>query len=391
MDLGFSEEQELIRESAKEFFEKECPSDRVRELKQDPKGYDPIMWQSMVDLGYTGLAIPEKYGGTEDEFLDLVVFMEEIGRNIAPSPFFSTVVLCALPILSFGTHQHKQRALPAIAHKGEIWSLALNEASFHFQSSDIKLRAIMQGETVLLNGTKLFVPYAHVAKHLLIVARTSQDDNLGDGTTLFMVEADSPGIQVEIIPTIAHDMRCEVQFNQVEVSVDNILGVKDQGWEVVEYILQHGAILKCAEMLGGAQAVLDLTTRYIKQRVQFDKPISSFQGLQHRMVELFSQIEGLKYLIYKAAWSINAGSPSKMLISMAKAKANRIYQQVCFDGMVMHGAIGFTEEMDIGLYHLRTKALEFDCGGTDFHNERIATELETYQPDFLSLHSSLSS
>ncbi len=385
MDLGFSEEQELIRKSAREFFEKECPMERVRELKQDPKGYDPIMWQSMVDLGYTGLAIPEEYGGTEGEFLDLVAFMEEVGRNIAPSPFFATVVLCALPILYFGTHQQKQRALPAIAQKGEIWSLALNEASFHFQSSDIKLRATLQGETYLLNGSKLFVPYGHVAKHFLVVARTGEGDDLGDGITLFMVEADSPGIQVHIIPTTAHDMRCEVQFDQVKVSENNILGAKDKGWEVFEYALQHGATLKCAEMLGGAQAVLDLTTRYLKQRVQFDKPIGSFQALQHRMVELFSQIEGLKYLIYKAAWSINIGSPSKMLISMAKAKANRIYQQVCFDGMVMHGAIGFTEEMDIGLYHLRTKAMEFDCGGTDFHNERIATELEKYQPDFLFL------
>jgi alkylation response protein AidB-like acyl-CoA dehydrogenase len=385
MDLGFSDEQELIRESAREFFEKECPRERVRELKQDPKGYDPIMWQSMVDLGYTGLAIPEEFSGTEGEFLDLVAFMEEVGRNIAPSPFFATVVLCAFPILHFGTHQQKQRTLPAIASGGEIWSLALNETSFHFQSSDIKLRATLQGETYLLNGRKLFVPYGHVAKHFLVVARTGEGDDLGKGITLFMVEADSPGIQVRMIPTTAHDMRYEVHFDQVKVSENNILGAKDKGWDVVEYTLQHGAILKCAEMLGGAQAVLDLTTRYIKQRVQFNKPIGSFQALQHRMVDLFSQIEGLKYLVYEGAWSINIGSPSKMLISMAKAKANRIYQQVCFDGMIMHGAIGFTEEMDIGLYHLRTKAMEFDCGGTDFHNERIATELENYQPDFLFL------
>jgi acyl-CoA dehydrogenase len=385
MDLAFTKEQDLIKRSARDFFKKECPTDKVRELKRDPEGYDPAMWQSMVDLGFTGLVIPEEYGGTEGEFLDLVAFMEEVGRYIVPSPFFSTVVLSALPIQHFGTPQQKQAVLPAIAEKGEIWSLALNEDAFHYQPSDVKLRATQQGETYLLSGNKLFVPYGHAAGHFLVAARTGEEDDAEAGITLFMVKADAPGIQVQVIPTTAHDMRCEVRFDQVEVSEDRILGTKARGWEIIEHILLCGSVVKSAEMLGGAEAVLDITTRYLKQRTQFDKPIGSFQALQHRMVELLSQIEGLKYLIYEAACSISAGSPSKMLISMAKAHANKIYHQVCYDGIIMHGAIGFTEEMDIGLYHLRTRAMTSDCGGTSFHNERIASELEVYQPEFLSL------
>lgn len=385
MDLGFTKDQDLIRKSAREFFEKECPKDKVRELKEDEKGYDPKMWKKMIELGFLGLVIPEAYGGMEGDYLELVILMEEIGRNIVPGPLFTTVGVCAPAILEYGTDAQKDVILPAIAEKGQIWTLALTETAANYEASDIELTAVSEGEGYILSGTKLFVSYANVADRLLVVTRTTKHENPEEGITVFIVDKDNPGINVEVMPTAARDMRCEVSFDNVSVSKENILGKVDQGWDIVEFILRYATVLKCAEMLGGSQSVLEIATKYAKERHQFDKPIGSFQAVQHKLVNLLTEIEGLKYLVYEAAWNIDVGSPSKTLASMAKIKANEVYHLVCYDGMIVHGAIGTTEEMDVGLYRLRTKTNEFDCGGTDFHRERVARELETYEPLFLMM------
>ncbi len=385
MDFSFTKDQELIRKSIKEFFEKECPKDKVRELKEDKKGYDPKMWKKMVKLGYTGLVIPEEYGGTEGEFWDILIFMEEMGRNIVPTPYFPTVVFCAMPILEFGTEAQKKKILPKIAEKGEIWAYAQIEESSEQDASGITMSAAMSGEDYTLNGSKLFVSYANVANQLLVVARTAEAENPEEGLTVFIVDAGAEGVVCDVIPTTARDMRCELRFDNVKVPRDNILGEPGKGWAVVDYIQQHAAVLKAAEMSGGAHAVLNITVKYAKERKQFDKPIGSFQAIQHRLVDMLTEVEELQYLVYKAAWRINSGSPSRRLNSIAKAKANGVYHRVCYHGIVMHGAIGWTEEMDIGLYHLRTRSMEFDAGNTDYHNDLIASELEKSEPEFLTL------
>ena len=385
MDLGFTKDQDLIRKSAREFFEKECPKDRVRELKEDEKGYDPKVWDKMVELGFTGIVIPEKYGGMEGDYLELVILMEEIGRNIVPSPFFPTVCACAPAILACGTDEQKQDILPGIAEGGQIWALALTEATAGYDPGDLEMDATPGDDGYVLSGSKLFVSYANVADRLLVVARTGGKENGQAAVTAFIVDAQSPGITMEIMPTAARDMRCEIVFDKARVPKENVLGDVDRGWDVVEYILHYATVLKCAEMSGGAQAVLELATNYARERHQFDQPIGSFQAVQHKLVDLLTEVEGLKNLVYEAAWHMDMGLPSKMLVSMAKTKANRVYQQACLDGMLVHGAIGFTEEMDVGLYRLRATAMEFDCGASDFHLERIAQELENYEPDFLVL------
>ncbi len=385
MDFGFTKDQDLIRKSAREFFEKECPKEKVRELKEDKIGYDSKMWKKLAGLGYMGLVIPEEFNGTEGEFLDLMIFMEEMGRNIVPCPFFTTVCQCAPAIQEFGTKSQKKKILPKIAEKGEIWSYAVNEEKANYEASDIQLIATTEGDGFVLNGMKLFVPYANSAKKLLVVGRTRQSENPEDGITLFMVDAKSNGIEIEEIPTAARDMKCEVRFTNVKVAKDDVLGEVDGGWKIVDYVLQYGAVLKAAEMSGGVQAALEIATNYAKERYQFGKPIGSFQSLQHRLVNMLTEVDGLKNLVYEAAWNMSEGTPDRMLNSMVKVKANRAYHRVCYDAVYIHGAIGWTEEMDISLYLLRAKANENDCGGTDFHNERIAAELENYEPDFLAM------
>ena len=197
-----------------------------------------------------------------------------------------------------------------------------------------------------------------------------------------MVDAKSPGVKTAVMPTAAHDKQCEVTLDKVKVPKEKVLGERDKGWDVIEFIIQRASVLKSAEMLGGAETALDIANAYAKERVQFDKPIGSFQAIQHKLAGMLVDVEGLRYLVYEAAWHISSGSPSPLLNSMAKAKANEVYQRTCLHSVKVHGAIGFTEELDLSLYFLRTKALEFALGDTKFHGERIAVELENYQPLF---------
>ena len=321
VDFGLTKDQQLIQKFVRQFLEKECPKDRVRELKTDEKGYDPGVWEKMVELGFVGLAIPEEYEGMGGDYLEVMIFMEEAGRNLFPSPFFATVALCALPIERFGSNTQKQLVLPAIAG-GQIWTLALMEASADFEAADIELTAEKEGDAYVLNGIKQFVPFAGAAEKFLVVGRTGTEGGAEAGITVFMVDAASPGISLDLIPTAARDQRFEVRFDSVRVAATDIIGRANQGWEIIEYLLQVATVLKCAEMSGGAQAVLELTRRYARERVQFGKPIGSLQAIQHKLANTFIAVEGLKNLVYEAAWHINIGKPITELVSMVKVKAN---------------------------------------------------------------------
>ena len=373
MDFGLSEEQEMLRASATEFLVKECPKSKVRELEEDDRGYDPGLWHKMGDeMGWMGLVLPEQYGGAGGDLMELAILLEAMGGNIVPSHFFCTVVLAALPVMEYGTDEQKGRFLPKVASGEQIWSLALTESSVAYEASGINLRASLEQEGYLLTGTKFLVPYAHVADYLLVVARTSEAKK---GISIFLVNAKSPGMEIEVVPTLARDKLCVVTFNKVRISKDNILGKKGQGWGIVNFILQRAIVLKCAEVLGACEAVIEMTNAYVKGRIQFDRPIGSFQALQHRMVDRFIDVEGLRYLVYEAAWEVSTGSASDLHISMAKAKANEVYQRTCIDCIKNHGAIGFTADQDIGLYYRRVKAAEFFLGDPNFHRERVAVGL----------------
>lgn len=378
MDFSLSSDQELIKSTARKFIANECPRDVVRELNRSEKGYDPGMWRKMADLGWMGLALPEAYGGFGGGMLDLALVMEEMGRGLLPGPFFPTIATCSLPILAFGTEEQKEKYLPPIVSGENIWSMAYLEEAGTEEATGIRMSARAEGDVYLLDGTKLFVPYSQVADWFLVVARTSDGPDPRQGITVFIMQAGSSGIEMDLLPTMANDKQYELRFSRVSVPKENILGEPDKGWFVMEHIHQRIALLKSAEMLGGAQAVLEMTTEYAKQRIQFGAAIGSFQAVQHNLVDLFIQIQGLHYLIYEASWRIDAGLPAfpaAPMISKAKAKANEVWQRTCIDCMKLHGAIGFTEELDIGLYHLKTRANLAHGGDTLFHLEQIAEKL----------------
>jgi alkylation response protein AidB-like acyl-CoA dehydrogenase len=256
-----------------------------------------------------------------------------------------------------------------------VWTFALAESSGEFKASEVGLRAVLSGKDYVLEGHKLFVTDAHVIDYFLVVGRTGEGERPENGITLFIVDARRPNVKVEAIPTIGGDRQFKVSFDGVTVPEDNILGKVGAGWDIVDFTLQRAAVLKCAEMSGACQAVLDMTSGYARERIQFDRPIGSFQAIQHKLADMLIDVEAVQYLLYQAAWGISVGSPSPWQISAAKAKANEAYQRICIEAIAAHGAIGYTMDHDVGLYYRRVKAAQFAAGDTDLHREVIAAGL----------------
>jgi alkylation response protein AidB-like acyl-CoA dehydrogenase len=375
MDFNFTEHQNMLRDEARRFLTKECPKTKVKELEKSDKGYDPEIWRRMAEMGWMGLVLPEENEGLNADFVDLMVLMEEMGRNILPGPFFATVALCALPMLEYGNDAQKAAYLAAISRGEKIWTLAMTESSGGYNASAIKAVAKPEGGEFVINGEKMFVPYADAADYLLIIARTAKGKVPEKGLTFFIVDAKRPGVSIEAIPTLTGERQCKVSFKDVKVTKENVLGKVGQGWDIVEHIMRKATVLKCAEVSGACQAVLDMSNTYAKERLQFGKPIGSFQVIQHKLVDMLIDVEGLQYLVYQAAWLLSTGAPCNLQIAMTKARANEVYRSVALSGVKIHGAIGFTMDHDIGLYYRRVLGAASFLGDTDFHLEKIASNI----------------
>ena len=375
MDFNFSEHQNMLRDEARRFLARECPKTKIKEMEKDGKAYDSQVWRDMAEMGWMGLVLPEEYEGLNADFIDLMILMEEMGRNILPGPFFTTVALCALPILEYGTDSQKTEYLAPIGRGEKIWTLALTESSGGYGASTIQAGAKLAGGEYVINGEKMFVPYADAADYLLVVARTAKGKVPEKGLTFFIVDAGKPGITIETIPTFTGERHCKITFKNVKVTEKDVLGKVGQGWDIVEHIMRKAAVLKCAEVSGACQAVLDMSNTYAKERLQFGKPIGSFQVIQHKLVDMLIDVEGLRYLVYQAAWLLSTGAPCDLQIAIAKARANEVYRSVTLSGIKIHGAIGFTMDHDIGLYYRRVLGAESLLGDTDFHLEKIATNI----------------
>ncbi|MBN1643371.1 MAG: acyl-CoA/acyl-ACP dehydrogenase [Dehalococcoidales bacterium] len=374
MDLRFTEEQEMLKTSAKDFLVAECPKSKVRELEEDKIGHSPELWKKMAELGWMGLIIPEQYQGMGMTFQDGMALIEEVGRNLLPEPFISTLV-ASFAILAAGSESQKQEFLPKIS-RGEIKvSLAYLEENGKYDVSGITIKAAPRGEDFILNGTKMFVEMAHIADYLVCAARTGDSAKPEDGITLFIIDAKSPGITTEIIPTIASDKLCEVKFDNVQIPKNNVLGEVNKGYQALKDALRKAAIVKSVESVGSMQACIDMTVAYMKERVQYGRPIGAFQALQHLIADAWIATQTARYLVYEAVWKESSGLPCDKEASMAKAYTNEAYKFVSKWGIRLHGGIGTSREHDMSLYYRRAKAADCAYGGTDFHNEIVAREL----------------
>lgn len=373
MNFGFNEEQELLRNTARKFFENECGSDTVRRLMETPEGISAELWKKLAEQGWLGLIYPEQYDGTGLGLVDLVVLMEEMGRAVAPGPYFSTVLLGGLAILEAGGEGQKKEWLPRIAAGDKRVALAWMEPSAQLGPAGVTLTAVKRGETFTLSGTKLFVHDAHTADALVVAARTRPGAG-ADGVSLFLLPKGTKGLEVTLLPTMDQTRKlCEVACSDVTVGSDALLGAAGAGWAPLSRVLDRATVALCAEMCGGAQKVLDMTVEYAKIRQAFGRPIGSYQGVKHRAADMLVDVENSKSITYYAAWALDENSPEAPLaVSMAKAYVSDAYRRVAAGGIQLHGGIGFTWEHDLHLYFKRAKGSEFTFGDATHHRERVA-------------------
>ena len=375
MNLDLTEEQEMLRSMARDFLTKECPKTLVRELEEDEKGYLPDLWAKMAELGWMGLVLPEEYGGQGMGFLDLIVLLQEMGRNILPGPFFCTVVLGSLPILLAGSDEQKKDILPKIASGGLIATMALYEPNAVYGPAGVQAKATPQGDNFVITGTKLFVENAHIADLIIVAARTKEAGAPEEGITLFLVDPKSAGLKCEVVPTIGMEKLCEVVLDNVTVPSNKVLGEVDKGWDIIAKTLDHATIAKCSESVGGQEATLDMTLEYVKERVQYKRPVGTFQVIQHYCANMWTNVATSRNLMYKVAWGLSEGLATPGDISAAKAWVNQAYKFVTERAVQCHGAIGLTRDHDVGLYYRRAKSADVVFGDSEYHKEIVAQQM----------------
>jgi alkylation response protein AidB-like acyl-CoA dehydrogenase len=373
MNFGFNDEQELLRSTARKFFENECGSDTVRRLMETPEGISPDLWTKLAEQGWLGLVYPEAYDGMGLGLVDLVVLMEEMGRAVVPGPYFSAVLLGGLAIAEAGSEGQKKEWLPRIAAGDRRVALAWMEPSAQLGPAGVTLTALEKGGRYTLSGTKLFVHDAHTADALVVAARTRPGAG-ADGVSLFLLPKGTKGLEVTLLPTMDQTRKlCEVTLSDATVGADALLGAAGAGWAPLARVLDRATVALCAEMCGGAQKVLDMTVEYAKIRQAFGRPIGSYQGVKHRAADMLVDVENSKSITYYAAWALDEGAAEAPLaVSMAKAYVSDAYRRVAAAGIQLHGGIGFTWEHDLHLYFKRAKGSEFTFGDATHHRERVA-------------------
>jgi alkylation response protein AidB-like acyl-CoA dehydrogenase len=373
MDFGFSEEQEMLRKSARDFLAKESPMTYVRQMMEDDRGFRDDQWRKMADLGWMGLILPEEHGGAGLDFVDMVVVLEEMGRVVLPGPFFSTVIMGGVAIAEGGSAAQRQELLPKLAAGGLRVTLAQLEPNARWDADGIQLEARKAGGGWRLSGTKLFVPDAHTADLVVVAGREPGSKGI-EGVSLFLVDAKAAGVTTALLKTMDQTRKlCEVVLKDVAVPADRVLGTPGQGWKLLDRVVDRGKVGLCAEMCGGAQKVLEMSVDYAKVREQFGRPIGSFQAIQHKCANMLVEVESSKSVTYYAAWAVANDVPEAPLsAAMAKAYCSDAYRHSAGEGIQIHGGIGFTWEHDMHLYFKRAKSSEVTFGDATWNRELVA-------------------
>jgi len=378
MALVLSEDQQLLKDSAKSFCQQNSPLSVLRRLRdtKDETGFDLKIWGKMLELGWAGMAIPESYGGFEFGYSGLGVVLEECGRTLTSSPLISTVLISATAINVIGNDTQKQHLLPKLVTGELLCSLALDEEIVHCPNR-ITTTAKRVGDTYSIVGEKKFILDGHIADKLIVAARTSGEPDSKNGVSLFLVDANVPGVEISRTWMVDSRNSATAIFNNVTIDESNLIGKENKAYDDLHYVLDIARIGLASEMLGSIQEVFDRIVEYLKQREQFGVLIGSFQGLQHRAANMYSEIELCKSTVRAALAALDRKESERReiaeLASVAKAKLSEVFFLVGNEGVQMHGGIGMTDEFDIGFYIKRARVAQQYLGDAAFHRDRYAT------------------
>lgn len=374
MDFDFTEDQNMLRDLAREFLSERVTIAHVREMMEGETGYDKDLYRQMVQLGL--MPFPEEYGGMGLGLVETCIIMEEMGRIPYPGPYFASVALAGTAIAQSSDEDAMARYLPDAANGDLILTLAFLEDSKDWVPSTITLTATRDGDDYVLNGVKRFVPWGEQADVIVVAARTGEADG-PEGISLIAVPSDADGLEKSREVMLDLNARtATLTFNNVRVPAENLIGSEGDAWPVLDRTIQRAAVAASAEMLGAARKSLEMSVEYAKVRKQFGQVIGQFQAIKHMLAEMLEQVENSHGAVYYAAWALDTDAPDAMLAaSVAKSSVNEAARKVCGDAIQVHGGIGFTWEYDLHLYWKRAKHQEVLYGSTDHHRERVLQEV----------------
>jgi alkylation response protein AidB-like acyl-CoA dehydrogenase len=374
MDVLPNEEEQMVKNLAREFLTAECPPRLARDMEKDEQGYPPELWDQMAQLGWFGMAIPEAYDGQGLPLSYLALILEEVGRAIAPVPFHSTVV-AALSIASDGSEAQRQEVLPRVCQGNLIMTWAFQERDPRLLPEAVNVQARADGDHYVIDGTKMFVDNFNVAEKCLVACRTAPASSEHQGISMFLVNTNTPGISHTPLVTLAKDKQSRVEFQQVRVPRANLVGELHQGWPVAQSMLDRATVLLCAQMIGAARKDIEMAIEYAKNRVAFGRPIGAFQSVQHMCADMTIWIDGAQLLTYEALWKMDQGLPAGIEVSQAKAFCNDKCQAAVRCSQVLHGGMGFMMEFDLHLWYRRVSAWTMRLGTSFEHRARVARAL----------------
>lgn len=374
MDFSLSDEQELFRDSARKFFREQCQSPVLRELESSDTGFSQPLWKEIAAQGWTGITIAEQHGGSALGFVELGVLLEEIGRAAFDSPFFANLTATLL-IQGGADEAQRQELLPGIAEGKAIISPAIEESGVSYEPRFITTHAARTAEGYVLNGSKMFVPYANVADRLLVLARTAGTSGEEHGCSLLLVDRKATGLKLTRLETIAPDRQFRVDFDNVSVPAEAVLGKAGNALQVLKNVYLQCTALVCAEMVGGAEHQLTVSAEYVKQRVQFDRPLGSFQAVHHHLADMLVLVQGSRWTAYQAIDRLDRNRPAEREIAIAKAFSSDACQRVAALAQQLHGGVGVDMANDLQFYFRRAKAMELKFGPTPKQLQRLGEQL----------------
>lgn len=379
MDLSFTEEQQMLKNSARDFLKQECPWTLVKKLDESESGFSSELWEKISELGWLSMRFPESYGGMNSSLTDMSVIYEEMGQALLPGPYLSSSAICGEIILEAGTEEQKKQLLPAIGQGKKILALALTEPDYGWEPECIHISASLKNGNYVLDGTKRFVHDAQIADQFICVTRTKTSENPENGITLFLVDKKSPGLSCRNISGFLGEKLNELNFNSVEVPASDIIGVKDEGWPVLKKPLNRATLLLCVYMVGGSQHLLDMTAEYAQTRFQFGQPIGAFQWVQGYIIEQANHTEKARWFTNEALWKLDSNKSQKEqdeAVSLAKAVSSDAFHDCGHLAHEVHAGIGVDKKYRLYLYSKKAKTLYSYLGDPYHHRKRIAKILE---------------
>ena len=374
MPLVLTEEQSMLRDSARGFISDKAPVAHLRSLRdgKDATGFSRDLWKTFAEMGFTGLLVPENFGGSGIGCVEAGVVMEEIGRTLMPSPFLSTAVLAISALSRGGSAAQKSEHLPRISDGSLLAALAIDEGAKH-RPLQTKLQAVRSGNGFRLNGAKSFVVDGHTADLLIVAARSAGAAGERDGLTLFLVDPNIKGIETERTTMVDSHNAARIKFDNVEVNADSVLGEVDQGFRLLEGVLNVGRGAVASELVGLSEEVFGRTVNYLRERKQFGKLIGEFQALQHRAAHLYIEIEITRAAVLKAMQTLDGDfEKAGAAVAVAKARAGSTATLAVQEGVQMHGGMGMTDQFDIGFFMKRARVCQELFGDSNFHADQLA-------------------